>query len=103
MSERQLVSKEVDTFSFEYETLESILRTVEGLIESYGRDAVVRCERDQYSDSDKEYARVYMQVPETDAQMELRISVEERYAARTLAQEKFDYARLQAKFGDKNA
>ena len=99
MNTRQSVYREVDTFDFEDATLATILATVQSLIVSYGSDAVIRCEREAYSNSDRTYPRVYIQDPETDEEMAKRISYNEKYTKISLENEKSEYERLKAKFG----
>jgi hypothetical protein len=99
--ERKMVSKEMESFSIDYSTLEDILAQTKRMIKSYGKDAKIfmRCER--YSDSDKEYPYVYMDVPETDAEMTKRIADEEEWARRDDERDAAEFKRLQAKFGAK--
>ena len=99
--ERKMVPKQQTSFNFDYDTLESVLKQVKDAIKSYGKDAKIMCHGDAYSNSDKEYMYVYMDEPETDAEMVKRIAQEEQSKKECDERDAADYKRLQAKFGAK--
>jgi hypothetical protein len=99
--ERKMVSKEMESFSIDYSTLEDILAMTKRMIKEYGKTAKIYMRCEQYSDSDKEYPYVYMEVPETDEAMAKRIANEEEWSRCDDEREAAEYKRLQAKFGAK--
>jgi hypothetical protein len=99
MNERKMLDKEMERFDVEYDTLSSILTKVTDMIVKYGSDATVQMQREAYSDSDQQYAYVFMKVPETDAEMALRIEQETRYQRDNKERELATLKRLQAKYG----
>ena len=99
--ERKMVSKEQTSLSLNYSSLGSILEEVQRCIELYGKDASPSKLGDAYSDSDKEYPYVYMDVPETDKEMAERIAKEEHWEQESQARDKANYERLQKIYGEK--
>lgn len=100
--ERKMVPKQQTTsIDFEYDTLEQVSKTVNKLIEEYGKDAKIMCHTESYSDSDKEYMYVYKDELETDEQMAKRIAYEEKFAKMKEERDAAEYKRLQEKFGAK--
>ena len=99
--ERKMVSKEQTSLSLNYSSLGSILEEIQRCIELYGKDATVFMRCEAYSNSDKEYPYVYMDVPETDAEMAKRIAQEEEWDKNREESDKANYARLQKIYGDK--
>ena len=100
--ERQLVDKEMTTVDFDGDSLGVVKIKIEALIKAYGSDAFIIYEADMFSESDKEYSRVYVKVPETDEQMKKRISTLEYYEKKRVLVEQREYERLKAIFGDTN-
>ena len=96
--DRKMVSKEMESFSIDYSTLEDVLAQTKRMIKSYGKGAKIFMRCEQYSDSDKEYPYVYMDVPETDEEMAKRIAQEEEWSRRDDEREAAEYKRLQAKY-----
>ena len=99
--ERKMVSKEQTSLSINYSSLGSIRNEVQRCIELYGENATVYMRGEAYSDSDKEYPYVYMDVPETDAEMAKRILQEEGWEKTRLENDKANYERLSKIYGEK--
>ena len=99
--ERILRSREKETVWLDGNTLGEAVEQLQKLVRTYGEKAKLDSTCEQYSDSDKEYLRVFVDESETDAEMTARIELEERYAAMAEDRERREYERLQAKFGAK--
>lgn len=99
--ERKMVPRQQTSLNFEYDTLDQVLKRLKELIKDYGKDATIQCHAEQYSNSDKEYMYVYMNEPETDAEMTTRIAYEESWAKLAEERDAAEFKRLQAKFGVK--
>ena len=99
--ERKMVSKEQTSLSINYSSLKNILEEVQRCIELYGENATVYMRGEAYSDSDKEYPYIYMDVPETDAEMAARIAQEESWEKTRQENDKANYARLSKIYGEK--
>lgn len=99
--ERGMRSRNKATVYLEGDTLAKGIAYLQELAEQYGMDATLGLTCEQYSDSDKEYLRVFTQEPETDAEMAKRIADEEEWSRRDDERDAADYKRLQEKFGAK--
>ena len=62
--ERKMVAREQTYVSFEYDTLETVLKQVKQLIKDYGPNAKIISRCEPYSDSDKENMYVYVDKPD---------------------------------------
>jgi siroheme synthase (precorrin-2 oxidase/ferrochelatase) len=99
--ERILRSREKETVYLDSCTLGEAVEQLKKLVQTYGEKATLDSTCEQYSDSDKEYLRVFVDEPETDDEMNARIAQEERYAAMAENRDRREFERLQAKFGAK--
>jgi cell fate regulator YaaT (PSP1 superfamily) len=99
--ERKMVPNEKTSVDFEYDTLEQVLKTVEKLIQQYGKDAKIISRTEPYSNSDRKYMCIYTDEPETDEEMAKRIAYEEKYAKIAEERDAAEFKRLQEKFGAK--
>ena len=99
--ERKMVSREKTSIDFEYDTLELVLKTVNRLIQEYGKDAKIMSRCEPYSSSDRKYMYIYVDEPETDKEMATRIAHEEKYAKLKEDNDAAEFERLQKKFGAK--
>lgn len=97
--ERQMVDHEETTIYLDYQTLGQIAEEIQRLIESYGADATVKNVCDAYSNSEKEYPRVFTKRVEDDRQYNTRIANEERWVKQQEDRDAAEYARLKTKFG----
>jgi hypothetical protein len=97
MTKQKMISRKVQLFDFESESLVSIFDTVQPLIKQHGKDATVQSQTDDYINSDKEYG--YGMEPKTDEQIEYQTALADRFALLINVQEQAQYAQLQAKFG----
>lgn len=96
--ERKMKRREVDTLDVDDYKLSDFLAQVQKLIARHGADALV--EKKYYSYSDEQYIAVTAEFPETDQEMDARIRQEEFYAARRAKNERAEFERLKAKFGE---
>ena len=99
--ERKMVAREQTYVSFEYDTLETVLKQVKQLIKDYGPNAKIISRCEPYSDSDKENMYVYVDKPETDKEMAERIAQEEKWEKDCQERDKANYERLQKIYGEK--
>lgn len=99
--ERQLRAREQTTVYLDCVTLARALAEIKDLIKTYGKDAKLEYTREQYSDSDKEYLRVFVEELETDEELAARIAYEEKWAKIAEEREAAEWVRLQKKFGAK--
>ena len=98
---RKMVRKEQTSLSIDYSSLGSLLEEVQRCIELYGKDATVMTRADEYSNSDKEYPYVYMDILETDAELTERITQEEPWEKDSQERDRVNYERLQKIYGEK--
>jgi hypothetical protein len=98
--DRKLVPEQRCYVDFET-NLGSVLKEVQALIKLYGKDAYIDGSVDPYSDSDKETFHVYTMEPESDEKYKERIAYEEKWAKESDERDAREFARLQAKFGNK--
>ena len=72
---RKIINKPATWVNIEYLTLEAAVTELQGLIKSYGHDAVIQI----YTplESGNKYLQVYANLPESDDEMNLRIASEE--------------------------
>ena len=94
---RKIVNKPVTSVDIEWSTLESAVKTLHNLVNTYGPNAKIKSYTPQYSDT--EYLYVYADEPETDSEMNLRIALEERYEREQEVRDRKEFERLAAKFG----
>ena len=80
-----------------YGTLSDALDHINELIKMYGKDARILDYDVPYSDTMT--LGVYIKRPETDEEMQSRITTEEKWEKRREEQEKQTFERLKAKFG----
>ena len=99
--ERILRSREKETVWLDGNTLGEAVEQLQKLVKTYGEKATLDSTCEEYSDSDKEYLRVFTMEPETDAEMNARIAQEEKYAAMAEERDRREFERLQEKFGAK--
>jgi hypothetical protein len=99
--ERILRSREKETVWLDGCTLAGAIEQLKLLVKTYGEKATLDSTCEKYSDSDKEYLRVFTMEPETDDEMNARIAQEDRYAAIREDHDRREFERLQAKFGAK--
>jgi hypothetical protein len=99
--ERILRAREKETVDLDCCTLVEAVERLKKLLDTYGFYATLDSTCEQYSDSDQKYLRVFVDEPETDAEMQYRIEQEERYAAMAEDRDRREFERLQAKFGAK--
>ena len=95
--ERKKVRREVTSINFDWDTLEQVKKEIERLIKDYGKDATILKTTDGWSDH--EYYGVFVDVDESDAQMDARIAQEEKYAKLAEEQDAKEFERLKNKFG----
>jgi hypothetical protein len=98
--ERKLVPEYQCYFEPECKLID-LLKEVKSLIKEYGPEAYIEGRREDYSESDRLSYRVYIKVPENDAQYEKRIAEEEKWTRYAEEKDKADFERLQKKFGVK--
>jgi hypothetical protein len=94
MTKQKMISRKVQLFDFESESLVSIFDTVQPLIKQHGKDATVQSQTDDYINSDKEYGNG----TKTNEQIEYQTALADRFALLINVQEQAQYAQLQAKF-----
>jgi hypothetical protein len=95
--ERQKVRQEATSIDFNWDTLAQVKKEIDRLIDFYGKDATIRKTTDGWSD--REYYGVFIEVDESDAEMNARIAQEEKYAKIQEDHDAKEFERLKNKFG----
>jgi hypothetical protein len=81
---------------FHMKSLDEAITYLQGLKAQYGDN----CTINEYNDSyDSKYLGLFQEIPETDAQMKVRISQEEDLEKRRYKQERLQYEELKKKYG----
>ena len=99
MVDRTRKTKTVPATSIDivYSSLKDAAGEIARLIEVYGENAMIDHYTPAYSDG--EYLYVYTDVPETDAEMDQRIKLEEKREAERKARELAEFERLSKLYG----
>ena len=77
-SKRKTIYSEVESISFDHVSVGSLLNTINRLADSYGKDAEIRSKFYPYDASGAKYWAVFATRPETNAEMDKRIAIEEK-------------------------
>ena len=77
-SKRKTIYSEVESIFFDHVSLGSLLETINTLADSYGKDAEIRSKFYPYDDSGAKTWAVFAKRPETNAEMDKRIAIEEK-------------------------
>ena len=93
--ERQKVSRCMEDLDLEYSTLEKAALEIKSLIERYGKDAMIK----EYCDYGQDRLGVFVQVDETDEQMQIRIAAEEIWEAERKVRDLAELERLKKQYG----
>ena len=99
--ERQNVSTQVRDLDIEYLTLGQAKAHLSFLIDEFGEDAKIFSSPEEYSDSGKEYLRIFTTNLESDLQFEERIAKEENWAAQKETWSRAEFYRLLKIYGNK--
>lgn len=82
---------------FDMKTLDEAITYLQGLKAQYGDNCIINEYNDSYSEV--RCLGLFQQIPETDAQMKVRISREEDLENRRYKQERLQYEKLKKKYG----
>lgn len=91
---------EVATLNLDGYTMKEAVKYLQALMAVHGEDVRISEESRQYEEG--KYLALLKSVPETDAEMEVRIAQEAEWQAKRDAHERREFERLQAKFAASN-
>jgi len=97
--ERQKVSVESTSVSIEYSSVDSAIETLQFYKKTYGGNAYIKPV--QYDYSEGSYLGIFIEVDETDKQMEYRIKNEEKWEKEQIDRDIKQLKILQEKYNDK--